>query len=244
MKHISRTHDRGITTLTLTSPHNRNALSADLVGELATALRRAAVDQDVRAVVLTHEGPTFSAGADLKSPANPYAFVDLLRAIVELPKPVVARVNGSARAGGLGLLGACDLVLASADSTFAFTEVRIGVAPAIISLTLLPRMDARAASRYYLTGERFDAAEAARTGLITMAADDVDTAVREVCETFRKAAPQGLAEAKRLVTARVLEAFERDAEDLVQRSATLFASAAAREGMTAFFERRDAPWVL
>ncbi|SDL16051.1 enoyl-CoA hydratase family protein [Streptomyces indicus] len=244
MKHVRQTHERGITTLTLDSPDNRNALSADLVAELANALRRSSVDQDVRAVVLDHSGPTFSAGADLKSPANPYAFVDLLRAIVELPKPVVARVDGSARAGGLGLLGACDLVLASASSTFAFTEVRIGVAPAIISLTLLPRMDARAAARYYLTGERFDAAEAARIGLVTEAAEDLDTAVREVSEAFRKAAPQGLAEAKRLVTARVLEAFERDAEDLVQRSASLFASAAAREGMTAFFERRDASWVL
>ncbi|WP_415952262.1 enoyl-CoA hydratase family protein [Streptomyces sp. KLOTTS4A1] len=241
---LTRTHERGITTLTLDTPHNRNALSAELVDELTTALRRAAVDADVRAVVLSHTGPTFSAGADLKSPVNPYTFVDLLRALVELPKPVLARVDGSARAGGLGLLGACDLVLASTDSTFAFTEVRIGVAPAIISLTLLPRMDARAASRYYLTGERFDAAEATRIGLITEAVDDLDAGVAAVCESFRKAAPQGLAEAKRLVTARVLEAFERDAEDLVQRSASLFASAAAREGMTAFFERRDAPWVL
>ncbi|MER7172255.1 enoyl-CoA hydratase family protein [Streptomyces mesophilus] len=244
MKYVGREHERGITTLTLNSPENRNALSADLVAELANALRRCAVDQDVRAVVLDHTGPTFSAGADLKSPANPYAFVELLRAIVELPKPVVARVDGSARAGGLGLLGACDLVLASAGSTFAFTEVRIGVAPAIISLTLLPRMDARAASRYYLTGERFDAAEAARIGLVTEAVEELGPAVDSVCEAFRKAAPQGLAEAKRLVTARVLEAFERDAEDLVQRSATLFASGPAREGMTAFFERRDASWVL
>ncbi|MBC9716438.1 enoyl-CoA hydratase family protein [Streptomyces sp. TRM66268-LWL] len=244
MRHLTSTNDRGITTLTLNNPENRNALSADLVADLAGALRRASVDQDVRAIVLTHEGPTFSAGADLKSPANPYAFVDLLRALVELPKPVLARVDGSTRAGGLGLLGACDLVLASTASTFAFTEVRIGVAPAIISLTLLPRMDARAASRYYLTGERFDAAEAARIGLITEATDDLEAAVAAACEAFRKAAPQGLAEAKRLVNARVLEAFERDAEDLVQKSASLFASAPAREGMTAFFERRDAAWVL
>ncbi len=244
MKYVRQANERGITTLTLDSPDNRNALSADLVADLAGALRRCAVDQDVRAVVLSHTGPTFSAGADLKSPANPYAFVELLRALVELPKPVVARVDGSARAGGLGLLGACDVVLASAGSSFAFTEVRIGVAPAIISLTLLPRLEPRAASRLYLTGERFDAAEAARIGLITEAVDDLDAATEGVCDAFRKAAPQGLAEAKRLVTARVLEAFERDAEDLVQRSASLFASTAAREGMTAFFERRDPPWVL
>ncbi|MFF9865291.1 MULTISPECIES: enoyl-CoA hydratase family protein [unclassified Streptomyces] len=241
---VTTAHERGITTLTLDSPDNRNALSARLVGELAEALDGCGKDPAVRAVVLTHTGPTFSAGADLKAPPSPYTFVALLRAVVELPKPVVARVTGQVRAGGLGLVGACDIVAAQEGADFALTEARIGVAPSVISLTLLPRLDARGAGRYYLTGERFDAAEAARIGLVTVVGDDVDTALAPVLDGLRKGSPQGLAEAKRLVTARVLETFERDAEDLVQRSASLFASAEAREGMTAFLERRDAAWVL
>lgn len=241
---VAIAHERGIATLTLDSPANRNALSARLVGDLAQALADCAKDDAVRAVVLTHTGSTFSAGADLKAPPNPYTFVDLLRQIVTLPKPVVARVNGKTRAGGLGVLGACDMAVASSDSDFAFTEVRIGVAPAVISLPLLPRLDPRAAERYYLTGERFDAAEAARIGLLTLAADDVDEALAPLLGGLRKAFPQGLTASKRLVTARVLDAFERDAEDLVQRSASLFASAEAREGMTAFIERRDPVWEL
>ena len=241
---IATTHERGITTLTLDSPANRNALSARLVGELAEALGKCAEDDSVRAVVLTHTGSTFSAGADLKTPPSPYTFVALLRQIVTLPKPVVARVAGHVRAGGLGLVGACDMAAASAASDFAFTEVRIGVAPAVISLPLLPRMDPRAAERYYLTGERFGATEAARGGLLTLAADDVDEALAPLLDGLRKASPQGLAASKRLVTARVLETFDRDAEDLVQRSASLFASSEAREGMTAFLERRDPAWAL
>ncbi|MCS0635916.1 enoyl-CoA hydratase family protein [Streptomyces sp. LP05-1] len=245
---VTTAYERGITTLTLDSPENRNALSARLVAELAEQLARCGADRSVRAVVLAHTGSTFSAGADLKAPPSPYAFVALLRQLLELPKPVLARVTGKVRAGGLGLLGACDLVAASADAEFALTEVRIGVAPSMISLTLLPRLDPRAAARYCLTGEPFDAAEAARIGLVTAVPagpkEDVDTVLAPMLEGLRRASPQGLAEAKRLVAARVLETFERDAEDLVQRSASLFASAEAREGMTAFLERRDAAWVL
>ncbi|MEU9609671.1 enoyl-CoA hydratase family protein [Streptomyces sp. NPDC048057] len=241
---VTSAHERGITTLTLNSPATRNALSAPLVDVLARALAECGRDDGVRAVVLTHEGGVFSAGADLKAPPSPYAFVDLLRQVVELPKPVVARVAGRARAGGLGLLGACDVAVASTASDFAFTEVRIGVAPAVISLPLLPRLQPRAAECLYLTGERFDAAEAVRIGLLTRSADDVDAALAPVLAALRKASPQGLAAAKRLLTVRVLETFDRDAEDLVQRSASLFASAEAREGMAAFLERRDPAWEL
>ncbi|MFE3329118.1 enoyl-CoA hydratase family protein [Streptomyces sp. NPDC059176] len=236
-------HERGIATLTLDSPANRNALSARLVGELAEALAACGKDPSVRAVVLTHTGNTFSAGADLKEPPNPYTYVALLRQIVELPKPVVCRVTGHVRAGGLGLVGACDVAAASTASDFAFTEVRIGVAPAVISLPLLPRLEPRAAARYYLSGERFDAADAARAGLLTLADDDVDAALAPVLDGFRRASPQALDATKQLLTARVRETFDRDAEDLVQRSASLFASAEAREGMTAFLERRDPAWV-
>ncbi|KOG35932.1 MULTISPECIES: enoyl-CoA hydratase family protein [Streptomyces] len=239
---VTTTEERGITTLALDSPDTRNALSAPLVAELADALTVCGKDPAVRAVVLTHTGTTFSAGADLKAPPSPYAFVDLLRQILELPKPVVAHVTAGShtRAGGLGLLGAADIVLAGQGADFALTEVRIGVAPAVVSLTLLPRLEPRAAARHYLTGERFGVPEAVTMGLVTATDDELDT----VLDALRAGSPQGLREAKRLVTAKVLETFERDAEDLVQRSATLFASAEAREGMTAFLERRDPAWRL
>ncbi|MFF7789778.1 enoyl-CoA hydratase family protein [Streptomyces sp. NPDC007991] len=241
---IGRARARAVETLTLDSPHNRNALSAALVGELADALTDAGQDSGVRAVVLTHTGTTFSAGADLKDPPPPEALVALLRRIVELPKPVVARVTGHVRAGGLGLLAACDIAAAATEATFAFTEVRIGVAPAVISLPLLPRTDPRALPRYYLTGERFDAAEATATGLLTTHADDVDTALAPILDGLRRSAPDALAETKRLLTARVLETFDRDAAVLTALSARLFSSPQAREGMTAFLERRDPAWVV
>ncbi|MEU3345636.1 enoyl-CoA hydratase family protein [Streptomyces sp. NPDC006700] len=241
---IGRTRARAVETLGLDSPANRNALSAALVGELAAALADCAEDDGVRAVVLTHTGSTFSAGADLRDPPRPEALVDLLRQIVELPKPVVARVTGHVRAGGLGLLAACDIAVASHRATFAFTEVRIGVAPAVISLPLLPRADPRALARHCLTGERFDAAEAVRTGLLTAAGDDADAVLEPILDGLRRSSPQALAETKRLLTARVLEAFDRDAAALTALSARLFSSAQAREGMTAFLERRDPEWAV
>ncbi|MEU5714798.1 enoyl-CoA hydratase family protein [Streptomyces sp. NPDC020403] len=244
---VQQAHDRGITVLTLDSPANRNALSAPLVGELDEALAGCAADPAVRAVLLTHTGTTFCAGADLTAPPDPHALVALMRRIVALPKPVVARVTGHVRAGGLGLLGACDISAAGPAATFALTESRLGLAPAVISLPLLPRLDPRAATRYYLTGERFGAAEAVRIGLVSLAAgsaDDVDNALEPVLDGLRRASPQGLAASKELVTATVLETFDQYAEDLIARSAALFASDEAREGMTAFLERRDPAWRL
>ncbi|MFE9998203.1 enoyl-CoA hydratase family protein [Streptomyces avermitilis] len=241
---IGITRARGIATLALDSPGNRNALSADLVTELADALTACGKDPDVRAVVLTHSGNTFSAGADLRQPPDPAAFVGLLRGIVELPKPVVARVTGHVRAGGLGLLGACDIAAGGPGTSFAFTEVRIGVAPAVISMPLLPRLEPGAARRYCLTGERFGAAEAVRIGLLTASGDDVDETLAPILDGLRAAAPGALAETKTLVTARVLESFDRDTAALTALSARLFATAEAREGMTAFLERRDPAWAL
>ncbi|KAB2593508.1 enoyl-CoA hydratase family protein [Streptomyces arboris] len=245
MSLIVTSRERAIATLTLDSPANRNALSAALVGELREALAAAAADDTVRAVVLTHTGSTFCAGADLKAPPDPEAFVGLMRDIVALPRPVVARVDGHVRAGGLGLLAACDIAVAGEASSFALTESRLGLAPAVISLTLLPRVDRTAANRYYLTGERFEAAEAARIGLVTLAAGDVDLdkVLAPVLDGLRRASPQGLAASKGLVTATVLRSFDQYAEDLIARSAELFASEEAREGMTAFLERRDPAWV-
>ncbi|WP_329383879.1 enoyl-CoA hydratase family protein [Streptomyces sp. NBC_01351] len=234
----------GVTTLTLDSPANRNALSADLVRELRAALATAAADPAVRAVVLTHTGTTFCAGADLKSPCDPADFLALLREIAELPKPVVARVTGHVRAGGLGLLGVCDIAAAGPQSTYAFTETHLGLAPAVISIPLLPRLDPRAAARYFLTAEAFDAAEATRIGLLTLHADDVDKALAPVLAGLRKASPQGLAATKSLTAASVREAVARDGARLTELSAGLFASDEAREGITARFERRNPSWTL
>lgn len=247
---VRTTRTDGIATLTLDSPHNRNALSRRLVAELYETLAAAEKDDAVRAVVLTHTGGTFCAGADLaeagraEGPTDaPLSLARLLRTLVAFPKPVVARVVGHVRAGGTGLVAACDIAVAGPGASFAFTEARLGLAPAVISLPLLPRVDPRAVGRYFLTGERFDAAEAARIGLVTVAAQDVDEALEPVLDGLRRGSPQGLAESKRLATAEVLRAFDRDTDSLAELSARLFASDEAREGMTAFLERRDPGWV-
>ena len=156
--------------------------------------------------------------------------------------PVIAAVDGHVRAGGLGLVGACDIAVAGPASTFALTEARIGVAPSIISLTLLPKMTARAASRYFLTGEKFGPAEAADIGLITIAADDVEATVASLTAAIGKASPQGLAASKALTTAAILAAFDRRADELTEESARLFVSDEAREGMMAFLQKRPPSW--
>ncbi|OBJ49909.1 enoyl-CoA hydratase family protein [Mycobacterium asiaticum] len=239
--------------LTLNSPHNRNALSSTLVSQLHQGLRDAAADPAVRVVVLGHTGGTFCAGADLSEAGggDPYnvavararEMTALLRAIVESPRPVIGAINGHVRAGGFGLVGACDMVVAGPRSTFALTEARIGVAPAIISLTLLPKLSARAAARYYLTGETFGASEAAEIGLVTLAAEDVDAAVAGLVADVGRGSPQGLAASKALTTAAVLAGFDRDAERLTEESARLFVSSEAREGMLAFLQKRPPSWV-
>ncbi|PQD97638.1 enoyl-CoA hydratase [Mycobacterium sp. EPG1] len=245
--------DGAVARLTLDSPHNRNALSSALVGQLHDGLTRAADDAGVRVVVLGHTGGTFCAGADLGEAAGrdpselaldrAREMTTLLRRILELPLPVLGAIDGHVRAGGLGLIGACDIVVAGGASTFALTEARIGLAPSIISLTLLPKLTARAAGRYFVTGEKFGAAEAADIGLVTMACDDVPAAVADLTGAIVQGSPQGLAAAKALTTAAVIDDFERHAEKLTQESAALFCSAEAREGMQAFLEKRRPRWV-
>jgi len=246
---VLRSDDDRIATLTLDSPENRNALSSRLVGELAAHLRDVEADDAVRAVVLTHTGNTFCAGADLAEgareggPAKGVArLVALLRQIIELDKPVVAKVDGNVRAGGLGLFAACDLTVAGLTSSFALTEARLGLSPAVISLTVLPRLTDRAASRYYLTGDRFDAAEAERIGLVTITAEDPDAAVAELAASFRRCSAQGLAASKQLTTHAMLTTFVSDAERLIEMSATLFSSEDAQEGIASFMERRPPRW--
>ncbi|MCF2525951.1 enoyl-CoA hydratase family protein [Yinghuangia soli] len=252
MSLVSLSTDAAVATITLDSPKNRNALSAALMDELDAHLTAVAADEAVRAVVLTHTGPTFCAGADLSEAADggmergTVRLMGLLRQIVELPVPVLAHLRGNARAGGLGLVGACDLAVAPASTTFAFSEVRLGLAPAIISVTTLPRLDPRAASRYFLTGEEFDGAEAQRIGLLTMAGDGIegaDAAAAHLLGGLRLASRQGLTATKQLLGAALAERVAAEGPAAVRRSAELFASEEAAEGMRAFKERRPPRWV-
>lgn len=250
---VHYTVDGAVARLTLDSPHNRNALSTALVDQLHAGFASAAADPAVRCVVLGHAGGTFCAGADLGEVAGrepgdvatdrAREMTRLLRAIIELPVPVIGAIDGHVRAGGMGLVGACDLVVAGPASTFALTEARIGVAPSIISLTLLPKLEPRAAGRYFVTGEKFGADEAARIGLVTVASDDVDATVADLTSELAKGSPQGLAASKALTTIAILEGFDRHAERLTQQSAQLFVSDEAREGMLAFLEKRAPRWV-
>lgn len=250
MTPVSCVLDGGIATLTLDAPHNRNALSKPLVEGLRAGLEVAAADPSVRAVVLAHHGGTFCAGADLTEMAaegGPTAgttrLVGLLRAMVDHPKPIVGVVDGHVRAGGLGLVGACDLAVVGPAATFAFTESRLGLAPAIISLTVRSRLSDRALSRYFLTGETFGPAEAERMGLVTKATDDPSLIVDDLLVALKGCSPQGLAESKRLANRDLLATFDRDAAGLTELSARLFASDEAQEGIAAFRERRPPRWV-
>jgi enoyl-CoA hydratase len=241
--------DRAIATITLDSPQNRNALSSALVGAVTEHLATVRADESVRAVVLTHTGSTFCAGADLEeqsSEGGPAAgtrrMLALLRALIELPKPVIVSLDGHARAGGIGVVGASDIAIAGPASTFAFTEVRLGLAPAIISLTTLTRMTDRAAARYFLTGETFDAAAAAAAGLVSAAVGDPASELATICAALRSCSPQGLAATKPLTSAATLAAFDARADQVQELSQRLFESEEAGEGMTAFLHKRPPRW--
>lgn len=235
----------GVGTITLDSPHNRNALSRQLVTELFAALERSRGDES-RVVLLRSADRVFCSGADLSEAATgsmeegARAIVDLQRTIASHPKPVVVRLGGPVRAGGLGIVAAADVVVCSDEVTFAFTESRLALAPAVISLSVLPRLTSRAAYDTFLTGRTFDAAEAAAMGLVTRSvpADGLDDAVTQVCAELGKAHPQGLAETKGLLARPLLANIDAGADDMVALSARLFGSDAAREAMLAFLSRK------
>jgi enoyl-CoA hydratase/methylglutaconyl-CoA hydratase len=238
--------DNGVATITLDSPHNRNALSRQLVGELFERLDRAGGDEGARVVVLRSAERVFCSGADLTEAAagsmeeGARALVDLQRRILGHPLPVVTRLAGPVRAGGLGIVAASDVAICSEQVTFAFTESRLALAPAVISLTVLPRLTSRAAYDTFLTGRTFDATEAAAMGLVTRSVPDahLDEAVTGVCAELAKAHPQGLRETKALLARPLLQNLEAGAEDMVTLSARLFGSDEAREAMLAFLSRK------
>lgn len=233
--------DRGIAWITLNAPERRNALTTAMMTRLSSLLQTADEDDAVRVVVLGHAGTAFCAGIDLGSDTPPVqAFPSLLSSLLAVDKPVVARVGGAARAGGIGLLAACDLAVAARSATFAFSEVRVGVVPAVISAVVLPRLAPAAARELFLTGEVFDGVRAASIGLVTTAVDDVDAAVASYVDSLLLGGPTALAGIKALFRDDLLS--DRLAA-LAVESAQWFAGDEGREGMAAFREKRRPRWV-
>lgn len=242
--------DRGIAVVTLDSPANRNALSARLVADLGRHVASALADDGVRALLLTATGTVFCSGADLKEAREGTGapggtpFVDVLRALLESPKPVVLKLNGRARAGGIGLVAAADIVIAPETVDFAFTEVRIGVAPAIISVPCSRRMSPRALSRWLLTGETFSAADAVDAGLVTVAVppDEVDAETDRLLDALRLGAPTALRRTKELLSSIEGKPLDDALAEAAAVSAELFAGPDAAEGISAFREKRPPSW--
>jgi methylglutaconyl-CoA hydratase len=248
---VHRSVRDGIATITLDSPANRNALSARLLRELRERLAESVLDDAVRAVVLDHTGPVFCAGMDLKearagvTDGQGEDFPALLEQLWTSPKPVVAKLAGPARAGGIGIVAACDVAVAAQSATFAFSEVRVGVVPAVISVTVLPRLDARQAHELFLTGETFDASRAARIGLINRAvpADLLDEEVERYCAMLALGAPNALAATKALLAGRSSAELPEDLARMRRLSAEHFAGEEGQEGMRAFAEKRPPRWI-
>ena len=245
----------GIATITLDSPANRNALSRQLTSDLDRLVQQALVDDAARVIVLTGTGTVFCSGADLKesrdanvagTATGPAGLLPVLMALWNSPKPVVGRINGSARAGGLGLVAACDLAVAVETATFAVSEVRIGVIPGIISVLLLPKLGITKATELFLTGEPFSANDGVAMGLLTASCpgDELDGMISTYVKRLRLGAPSALAGAKALIRDVPGMALKAAFEETARRSAAFFASEEAREGMTAFAEKRPPSWQL
>lgn len=240
--------ERGVATITLNREDNRNAMSADLLNSLGDNIKAAETDDKARVVVLTNMGNTFSAGADLKGSSTEemrYSLVDIFDLMQQSTKPVVGRIAGHCMGGGVGLAAACDISVVADDCKLGFTEVRIGVAPAIISVVCLPKMRSSDAMELFLSGERIAATRAAEVGLINYAVerDALDEKVSEIVGKLVQGGPKALAASKQLVR-RVLEMSQADAFDWTAKlSAELFQSPEAGEGIAAFREKRAAAWV-
>ena len=241
----------GVLTVTLADVENRNALGATVVNGLHDAIQQANADPGIRVVVVTNEGTTFCAGANLKEQsgaakgARPkVGFEQLLGEIQNSPTPILGKIKGHVVGGGNGLAAALDIAIAQDDVKFGFSEVRLGVAPAIISVVCLPKMRRGDAMEAFLRGHRFPASRAAELGLISRAVpkEELDAAVAEVIADLRLGGPQALGEAKRLV----YEVPEMEQEEAFARmaelSGRLFRGEEAAAGMKAFLKRERPPW--
>jgi methylglutaconyl-CoA hydratase len=237
--------DGELLRITLARPETRNAFDAALIAELAEAF----VDVGkARAVVLAGDGPSFCAGADVEwmrasaeleydaNVADANALRGMLEAIDRCPAPVVARVQGHALGGGVGLVACSDIAIAEEQTVFAFSEVKLGIIPAVISPYAIAKIGPSAARRYFVTGERFDAATALRLGLVHEVADDLDAAVERILGELRSAGPKAARHAKRLVLDRP------DGPDTARRIAERRTSDEGQEGLQAFLEGRSPGW--
>lgn len=246
----------GVFTITLADPDNRNALSRQLTAELSDAMDRVDADDAVRVVVLTNQGSVFCAGADLSErsdddrpdpdaapAADPLGFFGRIR---QSPKPWVGRIAGHAVAGGLGLAASPDISVAVDTAKMGFSEVRIGVAPAVISVICLPKMRQAEASEAFLRGNRFLADEAARLGLINHAvpADELDAKVDEIVADLVLGGPLALAACKQLVNRVPDMEFVEALRWAGELSSNLFESAEGQEGMKAYLEKRPPAWTI
>ncbi len=240
----------GTAHITLNQPERRNALSDAIIEGLLAHLRAAIDDTAVRVIVLTGAGTSFCAGADLKSGGmrstdenNP--FVQILKMIWNSPKPVIGRINGHAFGGGVGLAAACDLTVAADSANFSFSEVRIGVIPAMISVVVLPKLGIQNAMWLFLTGERFDARRAVEVGLVHRAvpAEQLDATVEEAIGMIRLGGPNAIAAAKQLVRQVPYLSMDEGFRHTSGIIGKLFASPEAAEGMLAFVEKRKPNWV-
>lgn len=248
-----------VARITLTRPEMRNAFNDEVIAELAQAFTEVGRREDVRVVVLAAEGSAFCAGADLnwmrrmadytrdQNVADAGALAAMLRVIFECPKPTIARVQGDVYAGGMGLVAACDMAVAVDTAGFCLSEVKLGLIPATISPYVIRAMGARAAHRYFLTAERFDAAEAHRIGFVheVVAADTLDTRVDALAHALVNAGPAAVRACKRLlldVAGREIDATLIAAT--VEGIADIRASAEGREGVSAFLHKRKPGWLL
>jgi methylglutaconyl-CoA hydratase len=231
----------GIATITLDSPANRNALSQQLLIDFHAALD-VAEQAGARVIVLTHTAPVFCAGADLKERSagrvESSSYVRAIERLGSTPAPVIAAVDGPVRAGGIGVMAACDLVVVDTSITFAFTEVRIGVAPAIVSEPVMRRCNWSKLAAPYLAAEVFDAARALDMGLVTHVTDDVASTVAELCRNILLGGPGAVAATKTLLRG------SHSMTELQALSESFFTSDEGREGMAAFAEKRPPRWEL
>ena len=252
------THGHRIATVTLARPEMRNAFNARMIAEMTWAFEALGYERNVRAIVLAGLGPAFCAGADLhwmkemagytpeENLADASQLARMLSTIYHCPHPVVARIQGDVYAGGMGLVAACDIAVACDAAQFCLSEVKLGLIPATISPYVIKAMGENAARRYFLTAERFNAAEALRIGFIhaVAAADGLDAAVDDVVGHLTSASPHAAREAKRLV--REIGGVPIDEAliaDTAERIAAIRASEEGREGVRAFLDKRKPSWL-
>ncbi|MBK7718880.1 MAG: enoyl-CoA hydratase/isomerase family protein [Giesbergeria sp.] len=258
MSHLQTTYEGAVARIALTQPEVRNAFSDEVIADITAAFSEVGARSEVRAVVLAAEGPAFCAGANLnwmrrmadytraENVADAAKLAEMLRVIYECPKPTIARVQGDVYAGGMGLVAACDIAVAVDTAGFCLSEVKLGLIPATISPYVIRAMGARAAHRYFLTAERFGAAEALRIGFVheVVAADQLDAKVDEWLKALTSASPNAVRACKRLV----LDVADREINaqliaDTVEGIADIRASSEGKEGVQAFLQKRKPAWL-